>query len=109
MRPDHLTCAASRVTADDRLRTLGFVREAGIEVCSGMMSMHGEDYSTLEIERGPYVTNVMRGRMWGYKDDLAKVGKAVDRTEWGMTPQTVNASYNPVSYTHLTLPTSDLV
>jgi len=39
----------------------------------------------------------MRGRMWGYKDDLAKVGKAVDRTEWGMTPQTVNASYNPLN------------
>ncbi|MBK6424825.1 MAG: M13 family metallopeptidase [Blastocatellia bacterium] len=56
-----------------------------------------KDYSTLEIERGPYVTNVMRGRMWGYKDDLAKVGKAVDRTEWGMTPQTVNASYNPLN------------
>ncbi len=56
-----------------------------------------KDYSTLEIERGPYVTNVMRGRMWGYKDDLAKVGKPVDRADWGMTPQTVNASYNPLN------------
>lgn len=56
-----------------------------------------KDYSTLEVDRGPYVQNVMRGRMWGYKDDLAKVGKAVDRAEWGMNPQTVNASYNPLN------------
>lgn len=56
-----------------------------------------KDYSSLEIDRGPYVQNVMRGRMWGYKDDLSKVGKPVDRTEWGMTPQTVNAQYNPLN------------
>ena len=56
-----------------------------------------KDYSSLEIDRGPYAQNVMRGRMWGFKDDLSKVGKPVDRTEWGMTPQTVNAQYNPLN------------
>lgn len=56
-----------------------------------------KDYSKLTVERGPYVDNVMRGRAWAFEDDLAKVGKPVDRSEWGMTPQTVNAQYNPLN------------
>jgi len=52
------------------------------------------DYSTLAIDRGPYVLNVVRAREFDVKRDLAKIGRPVDRGEWGMTPATVNAYYN---------------
>lgn len=54
-----------------------------------------KDYSSFEVNRGPYVANVLRARQFGYNDMAQKLGKPVDRTEWGMTPPTVNAYYNP--------------
>jgi putative endopeptidase len=54
-----------------------------------------KDYNTLEIDRTSYVKNVLRSREFGYDDMVSKLGKPVDRTEWGMTPPTVNAYYNP--------------
>lgn len=54
------------------------------------------DYSKLTVTRGPYVENLMRAREFEFNRELAKVGKPVDRTEWGMTPSTVNAYYNPL-------------
>ena len=55
------------------------------------------DYSALEIDRGPYVAEpFMRATRFECERDLAKIGKPVDRTEWGMTPPTVNAYYNPL-------------
>ena len=53
------------------------------------------DYSNLEINRQSYITNVMRSNAFSYKRMIHKLGKPVDRTEWHMTPQTVNAYYNP--------------
>ena len=53
------------------------------------------DYSALTVDRGPYVLNALRSRNFESKRDFAKVGKPVDRTEWGMSPPTVNAYYNP--------------
>jgi putative endopeptidase len=53
------------------------------------------DYSTLTIERHDYFGNVERAHVFADKRDWAKVGKPVDRTEWGMTPPTVNAYYSP--------------
>ena len=53
------------------------------------------DYSALKIDRGPYVLNLQRANEFEFKRDLTKVGKPVDKTEWGMTPPTVNAYYNP--------------
>jgi len=53
------------------------------------------DYSPLVVDRGPYVLNVLRANEFNVKRDLAKIGKPVDRAEWGMTPPTVNAYYNP--------------
>jgi putative endopeptidase len=53
------------------------------------------DYSGLVIDRGPYVLNVMRANTFEFYRQLAKVGKPVDRSEWYMTPQTVNAYYDP--------------
>ncbi|UOQ66592.1 M13 family metallopeptidase [Hymenobacter volaticus] len=54
-----------------------------------------KDYSTLEINRDSYAANMMRASQWKYRYELNKLGKPVDRTEWGMTPQTYNAYYNP--------------
>jgi putative endopeptidase len=53
------------------------------------------DYGALAIDRGPYVLNVMRANTFEFNRQLAKVGKPVDRSEWYMTPQTVNAYYDP--------------
>jgi putative endopeptidase len=53
------------------------------------------DYTAFKVDRGSYVENVLRGRAFEVARDLAKIGKPVDRTEWGMTPPTVNAYYNP--------------
>ena len=53
------------------------------------------DYSPLKIDRGPYVLNAARAAMFESKRELDKIGKPVDRNEWGMSPPTVNAYYNP--------------
>jgi predicted metalloendopeptidase len=52
------------------------------------------DYSKLTIDRGAYVLNVQRANDFEYRRDLAKIGKPVDRAEWGMSPPTVNAYYS---------------
>jgi putative endopeptidase len=53
------------------------------------------DYSLLPIDRGPYVLNDIRASQFATTRDVNKIGKPVDPTEWGMTPPTVNAYYNP--------------
>ncbi|MDE2091399.1 MAG: M13 family metallopeptidase [Gammaproteobacteria bacterium] len=53
------------------------------------------DYSALSIDRGPYVLNIMRANEFLNNRELNKIGKPVDKNEWGMTPQTVNAYYDP--------------
>ncbi len=53
------------------------------------------DYSLLKIDRGPFVLNATRAENFEVNRQLKKIGKPVDRTEWGMTPPTVNAYYNP--------------
>ncbi len=53
------------------------------------------DYSNLKIVRNDLYGNMERATEFEYQRNLNKLGKKVDRTEWGMTPQTVNAYYNP--------------
>jgi putative endopeptidase len=53
------------------------------------------DYSMLKIDKGPFVLNAGRAAVFESDRQLKKIGKPVDRTEWGMTPPTVNAYYNP--------------
>jgi putative endopeptidase len=52
------------------------------------------DYSKLEIVRGDELGNVERARQFEFNRELGKIGKPVDRGEWGMTPPTVNAYYS---------------
>ncbi|WP_290142594.1 M13 family metallopeptidase [Paramuribaculum intestinale] len=57
-----------------------------------------KDYSSMEIDpEKSYYDNMHEVSMWHTRDMLSKWGKPVDRTEWGMTPQTVNAYYNPLA------------
>jgi len=53
------------------------------------------DYSALKIMRNDLLGNVVRAYEFEYRRNLAKLGKPVDHGEWGMRPQTINASYNP--------------
>ncbi len=53
-----------------------------------------KDYAALTIDRSSLAANVMRANEWQYNYELHKLGRPVDRTEWGMTPQTYNAYYN---------------
>jgi putative endopeptidase len=53
------------------------------------------DYSALEIKRNDFFGNAIRATVFESKRDLGKIGKPVDRGEWGMTPPTVNAYYSP--------------
>ncbi|WP_445403827.1 M13 family metallopeptidase [Acinetobacter vivianii] len=55
------------------------------------------DYSALDIKDGDLIGNVIRASEFEHQDDVDKLGKPVDRDEWFMTPQTVNAYYNPSS------------
>jgi putative endopeptidase len=54
------------------------------------------DYSSLVFRPDDLVGNVARGRAFEFQRGLNKLGKPVDRDEWGLTPQTVNAYYNPL-------------
>lgn len=69
-----------------------------------------EDYSKLTIEpaaKSVYYTNLQRVNEWAYQKSLEKVGKPVDKTKWGMSPQTVNAYYNPL-YNEIVFPAAIL-
>jgi putative endopeptidase len=60
-----------------------------------------KDYAALDIkgikEGGTYFDNSVNVAKWGFLENVAKMGKEVDRTEWGMSPQTVNAYFNSVN------------
>lgn len=70
-----------------------------------------KDYSKLNItpesKGGNLYSNLQNIAEWQYTKELAKIGKPVDKTEWGMTPQTVNAYYNPV-YNEIVFPAAIL-
>jgi len=55
-----------------------------------------KDYSAIEMAPGQLLENAVNARLWRMHYQIGKLGKPVDRTEWGMTPPTVNAYYNPL-------------
>ena len=88
----------------DRIKALEWMDEptkkAALEKLAAIQVKIGypdkwRDYSALKIDRGPFVLNEMRAENFEAKRQLNKIGKPVDRTEWGATPPTVNAYYNP--------------
>jgi predicted metalloendopeptidase len=87
----------------DRIKTLDWMdeptKQEALKKLAAMNVKIGypdkwRDYSPLKIDRGPYVLNTMRAANFEVNRELKKIGKPVDRTEWGMTPPTVNAYYN---------------
>jgi putative endopeptidase len=70
-----------------------------------------KDYSALELknvnEGGTYFDNMRSLSKWAYTKSLEKLGKPVDKSEWGMSPQTVNAYFNP-SYNEIVFPAAIL-
>lgn len=67
-----------------------------------------EDYSKLNIEQNAvYYDNLQHITEWRYQKNLEKIGQKVDKTKWGMSPQTVNAYYNPL-YNEIVFPAAIL-
>lgn len=66
-----------------------------------------KDYSGLEVARDSYIKNLVRARKWARKENLSKIGKPVDKLEWNMTPQTVNANYSQ-THNEITFPAAIL-
>lgn len=56
-----------------------------------------KDYSTLEVRREDLIGNVRRASIWQWQYQVARLDKPVDRSEWQMTPQEINAYYNPLN------------
>jgi putative endopeptidase len=89
----------------DRLGRLAWMSDATRKQALGKLAAFQDkigypdkwrDYSALTVDaRSPYVVNVMRAAQFARAYNLRKIGKPVDRGEWGMTPPTVNAYYNP--------------
>lgn len=86
-----------------RIRSLSWMSEAtrkrAIEKLQAIVNKVGypdrwRDYGALTVARDDFAGNVMRGNAFELKRQLAKISKPVDRGEWGMTPQTVNAYYD---------------
>lgn len=76
-------------------------KQLALEKCSTFTPKIGypdkwRDYSSLTIARNSYLDNVSRARTFRVRRSLDKIGKPVDKTEWGMSPQTINAYYNPL-------------
>jgi len=93
-----------RAAFGDRIKQLdwmtGETKEKALEKLASITVKIGypdkwRDYSKLEIIPGNYFSNVIAAREFSFNRNLNKIGKPVDKTEWGMTPQTVNAYYNP--------------
>jgi putative endopeptidase len=61
------------------------------------------DYSALEIVKGDLIGNVQRAGLYEWNRDISRINQPVDRLEWGMTPSTINAYYNP-SFNEIVFP-----
>ena len=88
----------------DRLRTVPWMTEATRQKALAKFDRFTQkighpdkfrDYSSVVVRPDDYLGNVRRASLFESKRELARVGKPVDRTEWGMTPPTVNAYFNP--------------
>jgi putative endopeptidase len=87
----------------DRLQTLGWMTDTTKTQATGKLAAFTNkigypdkwrDYSTLTIKPGHFLNNQVAVREYERRRTLAKIGQPVDRTEWGMTPPTVNAYYD---------------
>jgi putative endopeptidase len=91
-------------TFGDRIRRVDWMSEEtkqkAVEKLQAFIKKIGyadkwRDYSSIAIRRDDFLGNVRSCSIWSYQDNVSRLGKPVDRTRWGMTPPTINASYNP--------------
>jgi putative endopeptidase len=93
-----------RIVYEDRIKKLDWMSEAtkvkALNKLSKIVMKVGypdkwKDLSSIEIDKNSYCKNIMSVKKWEFEYMINKFGKPVDRTEWGMYPQTYNAYYNP--------------
>ncbi len=87
-RIDHLDWMTAATKTKAKAKLNAFMKKVGY-------TDKWKDYSSLTVVNNDYVKNILSASAWEYNYQLKKLGKPVDRTEWGMTPPTVNAYYNP--------------
>jgi putative endopeptidase len=106
-----------RAVYADHIRTLDWMSDSTKVKAQGKLSKvimkvgypdTWKDMSSVTIDRGPYALNVMRASEWAFHYMTNKFGKPVDRTEWGMYPQTYNAYYNP-SNNEIVVPACNII
>jgi putative endopeptidase len=94
-----------RAALAERIRSLEWMGDATKEQAQRKLSAFAvkmgypdkwRDHAPLEVDRSSYAGNVLRANEWLMRRDLNKLGQPVDRTEWRMSPPTVNAYYNPL-------------
>ena len=93
-----------RTSFHDRLLALSWMSDSTRRYALGKLARMNEkvgypdkwrDYRTLEVEDGAFAPNVFRANAFEWRRTINRPGKAVDKTEWGMTVPTVNAYYDP--------------
>jgi putative endopeptidase len=108
---DKLVAALEKALADD-IRGLPWMSETTKNAAEQKLAMirnkigypeKWRDYSSLKVNRSTYVENVEHAAVYERNYNFAKLGKPVDEKEWGMTPPTVNAYYDP-SYNDINFP-----
>ncbi len=95
-----------RLAMADRIRNLDWMSEETKVQALNKLNKIGvkvgypdkwEDYSKIEISRDSYLGNVVNVRKFNFKKNISEIGKPIDKTRWGMSPQTVNAYYSPTN------------
>jgi len=89
LRLQGLTWMAPETKAKARVKLAAFTPKIGYPD-------RWRDYSGLEVRRDDALGNAMRAGLFEYRRNVGKIGKPIDRAEWGMSPQTVNAYANPL-------------
>jgi putative endopeptidase len=93
-----------RASLKDRIEALPWMGAETKKAALGKLAAFGvkigypdkwRDYSALPVSRASYFENVVNANAFEVKRNVGKLGKPIDRTEWGMTPPTVNAYYSP--------------
>jgi len=101
-----------RAALGERIRQLSWMSEATKQQALGKLEAFQQkigypqrwrDYSALEVRNGSFAANAMNATTFEFARNLGKIGRPVDRGEWGMTPPTVNAYYNP-TYNEIVFP-----
>jgi putative endopeptidase len=101
-----------KAALNERLTGLDWIgddtRKAALQKVDAIMIKIGypdkwRDYSSLAVDQKSYVLNVIQANEFEFQRNLNKIGKPIDRTEWGMTPPTVDAYYN-ASFNEIVFP-----